>query len=594
MAQFEQNHDGFNDDFGFTIDPNKSKNYIKNKTQSSKNTSFLKSVSSVIKCVNTLKTGKHLYVNNPTGASQRVLVKARYVRHGSEKKGRSYLQNHCKYITRKGVDKTGEKSPEIYSKAGTLEASQQEKFVKDASRDRHHFRFIISPENAHKLDLTSYVKEVVEQMETDLGTKLEYVAVNHYNTDNPHAHVIISGKDSNGKDLVISKDYISNGVRNRACEIANSHLGLRSELEIKNGITKDIDRLAFTQLDRDLKKILTKSHDNCVDLTTMPKRDNSMMQLKRQALERRLEFLETLHLAKEIAPGVWKIKEDYERNLRDLGMRNDIVKTMNKYLSHGNNQEKAVFNISGSDQKPITGMVVDKGVSDELHDSLYMVISATDNRLYYVQLPKDYQLDSEVRHGAIVTVSNEKQHHNLLVSDKKILDIAAKNNGTYNLDNHRKQINQYKLPQNVTIETYLENFTKRLKTLERLHVVERAEDTSWTIPNDFEKRLLNSSKKVFKIEHEAEGLTHQIHSETPTWIDKELVAGRLPNKEIRGSEFSQELNKAKEKRLDILQDKGIAVRTPEGVTWQPEFVEKLRQPQKQKDNEQKIEQGLNR
>ena len=599
MARYVKIHDGSDGDFGFSIDPDKTKNYIRNgsksRTGTSNNTSFLKSVMRAVKSGNSVKTGKHLYVKNPPNASQRVLVKARVVRHSSPKKSRESLQHHCSYLTRKGTEKTPDRSPEVYSKDGTFEASQQDNFINEASQDRHHFRFIISPENAHHLDLTCYVKEVVEQMETDLGTKLEYMAVNHYNTDNPHAHIVIRGKDSNGKDLVISKDYISNGVRNRACEIANSHLGLRSELEIRNGITKDIDRLAFTQLDRELKKILTEDIDNFIDLTLMPRRDSSSMtQFKRQALERRLEFLESLHLAKEIDPGVWKLRDDFEQHLRELGMRNDIINNMNKCLSQGNSQEKVVFDISGTKHIQITGMIIGKGVFDELNDSLYVVVSATDNRLYYVQLPRNYQLDSGIKHGSIVTITNEKQRHVLLKSDQKIIEVAAKNQGIYTPDNHRKLINQYRLPENVTLAMYLENFLKRMKTLERLHVVERVGEAVWSIPKDFEKRLANSGKSEFKIEHEANDLTQQIHSETPAWIDGELVAGRLPDNETRGSDFLQELNQAKEKRLGILLDRGIAVNTPDGLSWQHEFTEKLRQPRKLNRNNQENEQGLDR
>jgi type IV secretory pathway VirD2 relaxase len=44
-------------------------------------------------------------------------------------------------------------------------------------------------------------------MERDLGTKLDWIAVDHYNTDNPHVHLLIRGKAEDGRDLVISRDY---------------------------------------------------------------------------------------------------------------------------------------------------------------------------------------------------------------------------------------------------------------------------------------------------------------------------------------------------------------------------------------------------
>ena len=69
-------------------------------------------------------------------------------------------------------------------------------------------------------------------MERDLGTKLEWAAVDHWDTDNPHTHVVLRGKDSAGKDLIIDRDYLTQGMRARAAEVAESWLGLRSEQEV--------------------------------------------------------------------------------------------------------------------------------------------------------------------------------------------------------------------------------------------------------------------------------------------------------------------------------------------------------------------------
>jgi type IV secretory pathway VirD2 relaxase len=51
-----------------------------------------------------------------------------------------------------------------------------------------------------------------------LGTRLDWVAVDHWNTDNPHVHVLIRGRADDGKDLVISRAYISRGRGEAAAE----------------------------------------------------------------------------------------------------------------------------------------------------------------------------------------------------------------------------------------------------------------------------------------------------------------------------------------------------------------------------------------
>ena len=110
-------------------------------------------------------------------------------------------------------------------------------FAERCEDDRHHFRFIVSPEDAPEMaDLKTFTRKLMKEAERDLGTKLDWVAVDHWNTDNPHIHVLVRGKLANGKDLVISRDYISRGFRFRAAELVGLELGPRSEQEIQSAL----------------------------------------------------------------------------------------------------------------------------------------------------------------------------------------------------------------------------------------------------------------------------------------------------------------------------------------------------------------------
>jgi type IV secretory pathway VirD2 relaxase len=92
-------------------------------------------------------------------------------------------------------------------------------FVERCQGDRHHFRFIVSPQDAEQLsDPRAFTRDLMAQAEQDLGTKLDWIDVDHWNTDNPHIHVIVRGKGDDGRDLVIARDYISHGLRARAAE----------------------------------------------------------------------------------------------------------------------------------------------------------------------------------------------------------------------------------------------------------------------------------------------------------------------------------------------------------------------------------------
>jgi type IV secretory pathway VirD2 relaxase len=49
------------------------------------------------------------------------------------------------------------------------------------------------------------------QAERDLGTKLDWVGIDHWNTDN--FHIFVRGKGDDGRDLVIARDYNSYSLR---------------------------------------------------------------------------------------------------------------------------------------------------------------------------------------------------------------------------------------------------------------------------------------------------------------------------------------------------------------------------------------------
>jgi type IV secretory pathway VirD2 relaxase len=42
-------------------------------------------------------------------------------------------------------------------------------------------------------DLRAFTRELMADAERDLGTRLNWVAVDHWNTDNPHIHVLVRG-----------------------------------------------------------------------------------------------------------------------------------------------------------------------------------------------------------------------------------------------------------------------------------------------------------------------------------------------------------------------------------------------------------------
>src|SRR5215204_5122154 len=129
--------------------------------------------------------------------SRRVVMKARVVRHHGARFRSAPLSRHITYLKRDGVTRD---RAEARMFDATSDAVDERTFAERCRDDRHHFRFIISPEDAAELgDLRTFTRELMTDVVRDLGTKLDWIAVDQWNTDNPHIHVLIRGRAEDGK-----------------------------------------------------------------------------------------------------------------------------------------------------------------------------------------------------------------------------------------------------------------------------------------------------------------------------------------------------------------------------------------------------------
>ena len=241
--------------------------------------------------------------------ARRVTIKTRLV--NLSKAGKRSTITHLRYIEREGVGRDGQQG-RAYSALN--DDTDLADFEQRGSKDRHQFRFIVSPEDAAELeDLHRYTRDLMQRMEQDLGTQLDWVAVDHWNTDNPHTHIVLRGRDDQGRDLIISRDYIADGMRRRACELATEWLGPRTELEIQQSLQQEVEQERWTGLDRTLKR---EAEDGLLD---MQKLAEPHLKRQRLLLIGRLQRLQRMGLASERQPGGWMIHPEAERNLRSMG-----------------------------------------------------------------------------------------------------------------------------------------------------------------------------------------------------------------------------------------------------------------------------------
>ena len=357
--------------------------------------------------------------------TRRVVVKARVVRH----KGRSFrsapLTAHLSYLKRDGVTRSGERAGMFDAGSDRADSAA---FAERCQDDRHHFRFIVSPEDAADMtDLKAFTRDLARQMESDLGTQLDWVAVDHWNTDNPHVHLLVRGVDQEGADLVISRDYISRGLRARAEELVAIELGPKPQREIRNSLEREVTAERWTRLDREIR--LAADETGSIDLR--PENPGKSDPEIRRLMVGRLQHLEKMGLAASAAPGEWMVGLEAERSLRELGMRGDIIKTMHRaFTDRGESRGVADYVIeSGQPTSRIIGRLVDRGLHDELTGEAYALIDGTDGRAHHVRFRGLEAFECAPPVGGIVEVRSfgppDDPRPTMVLATRSDLDLGA-------------------------------------------------------------------------------------------------------------------------------------------------------------------------
>jgi type IV secretory pathway VirD2 relaxase len=326
-----------------------------------------------------------------------VAIKARVVRQLGTKFRSAPLSRHIAYLERDGVTRDGARAEMFGPDA---ESADVKAFAERCEGDRHHFRFTVSPEDAGEMtDLRAFTRELMSGAEHDLGTKLDWVAVDHWNTDNPHIHVLVRGRADDGGDLVISRDYISRGLRGRAEERVELELGPRSEREVSNALRREVDAERWTSLDRALR-VAADEGAGVADLR--PNATGPDPELRRLMTGRAMN-LERMGLAEQAGPGCWTLKPGIEETLRDLAIRGDIIKTMHRAMTDGAlAPDVAGFAIHGEDVSDrVIGRLVERGLHDELAGTAYAIVDGADGRTHHIRFA-DLEMTGDAQPGAIV------------------------------------------------------------------------------------------------------------------------------------------------------------------------------------------------
>ncbi len=167
---------------------------------------------------------------------RRVIVKARFT--SFKRGGLGAAKAHLRYIQRDGVTREGERGSLYGPDSDQIDGKA---FLGRSEDDPHQFRIIVAAEDGAEFQyLKPFIRDLMRQAETDLGSKLDWVAVDHFNTGHPHTHIVIRGRDDKDGDLIIARDYISQGLRERARDLATLELGPESKDDFHRKLAREV------------------------------------------------------------------------------------------------------------------------------------------------------------------------------------------------------------------------------------------------------------------------------------------------------------------------------------------------------------------
>ncbi|ATE67425.1 relaxase/mobilization nuclease RlxS [Rhizorhabdus dicambivorans] len=492
--------------------------------------------------------------------ARRAIVKTRLVRLGQ--KGMRTARAHLRYIQRDGVTREGAPG-ELYS--ADRDAADGNAFLERSGGDRHQFRFIISAEDgAEYTDLKPYVRRMMTQVEADLGTKLDWVAVDHFNTERPHTHVMLRGIDDQGQNLVIAREYISHGFRERAAELVTLDLGPRTDREIEERLRHDVDQERLTAIDRRLLRRMDADR-----VVTAAENDPVQQSLAAG----RLRKLKAMGLAEDIGGACYQLADGLEDTLRHMGERDDIIRLMQRELTARRLDRPGVDQVVTTEvREPIIGRLIRRGFSDEHRDRHFMMVDGIDGRVHYLDIGRADAVPSVPENA---TVRIEPSRLGVTQADRTVDVVARAHGGRYSIDIHLAHDPQ-------ASEAYAASHVRRLEAMRRASAgPERLEDGSWTIPEDhlaragaYAARQQRDRPVAVSVMSRAP-VAELAAKDAPTWLDRELDGSG--GSAVRDAGFGREVRTALAARRQWLVEQQLA--DPDGtmLRFREGAMDRLRQ-----------------
>ena len=555
-------------------------------------------------------------VHRATGDRYRArcaIVKVRVVKLRNAKS--SVSRGHLAYLQREGagveqaegLEGSAELTPtrgQLYGPDEGVEIDGRDFVVRsqesfDGRGDPHQFRIMISPEDGAELarvngdgtpNLKDTTRALMAQMEKDLGTRLDWVAVDHFDTAHPHTHIVARGVTHDGKGLNIAGEYISRGIRGRLEEELTRELGWKSELEIQREMKREVDAMRVTTADKHIANGLDKLN-NTIDLRAgaAASRFGQHSPLNRHILIGRMNHLEKMGLAQPTDKGRWKLDKDAFKTLGQIEQRERLNKEIHAAMERANikrpvrlNDGRKDYDVNLSNHRVIGRVIAktlgrDEGMNPDAKGGgkVRFIIDGTDGYVSTVETGMDTRAGEAAKVGSIIEVSPPS----LRTVDRNIQALAT------GKDYHGKPRNglvgHYAIatsgPEDWIDgsgsrgEAHMRAHRLRLATLVRAGVVQIAskdkdgDPNEWRVPDDFEERAITLDLKQGRASGvkllSRQDLNAQLESPGATWLDRAQVnygRGGIAGVSSKMSAFAKELDTAFQQRREWLIKQGYA------------------------------------
>ena len=472
----------------------------------------------------------------PAFRMRRVVVKVHIARAGRLGGAKAFAE-HVGYIERDGAGRDGERGQAYDRDAEDLDTRA---FRERSAGDERQFRLIVSAEDADRLeDLKPEIRAFMAGVEEDLGTKLDWIAVDHHDTGQPHTHIVIRGRDATGDHLVIDRNYLMRGLRERASRQLTERLGPRRDLEILRQHARDVTADRMTGLDRAIEK------DMRDDRISLGESASERSRFDRSQRIKRLRHLERLGLATRDGNS-WHLKPGWTETLKQLGRKGDIIRSMTaRYRSLDVANRLELLDETRLAGTTLSGRIAGTVILDEMRDRHALILERTDGKVSLVPLASG-QSPADIPEGAIADIRFTQAKARR--SDHTIAHIASLSDGIWSEDRHAS-LDPESSP------AYRLAHKRRLEALRRAGIVQRLASGDWKIGEDYLARAAayeqarGGARDIFL--RSRAGPDALVEADALTWLD-EVDPERLAE-----TGFGGEVRRARLERMTVLRSRGL-------------------------------------